>query len=871
MENLKSLKMASQRFGLLDIDVERVVRNQDLVYEDAATCWQDGHIMGNGDIGAICYTPMFRRVEWTINKTDVYDSRNTCTQVRRMTYKEIMGEVKKKNTRDLSFLMEREILAPAYDPEKTGEPKLKICGQLKIRSAQGEDNWAAPAPYRIRQILSLWEAKDYLELDMTCSHPRVKSFICRKENVMVVSLRQASGALVSKRLELCRPYDSGIENPVFGTEGNFIWFVQKFPDGMSYAMVAGIKRIPDQAAVSSPGTASPVPNTYQCGDRVWFNVDGDFDAFLGVATSKEVADPLVAAKALVVTAMDKGIERLELEHTTWWNDFWSKSFVQFDNAVKEQLWYFNLYETACIARKAPVPGLSGLWYGHADEPIQGLFWAIYTLNQNVQMPYLPVFAVNHPELALPFLDTFLNCLPRFIKDTASRYDGLPGACLPMEMTYTGEETAPIHLRLAAECGPFVGIIFANAFNFTRDEELLRTKVYPFLREIVRFYAAFMQKGDDGCYHLPFTVPSEVPNMTRDALEALALFKPCLKTAIQASRMLGLDVDERIKWEELLAGYPEYPTRKGIIVHGTDFGLDDFNHNVHCLYPIFPGDETDAKIIRAAKKTLETLSKGVLVSYSDKLGHWHFFTLWSWYFAAMAHLRLGDRAKVQHYWEEALRGHLKPNGMLTHCSIVQASPEESEENLRRMPRIKYSNYYPWEKNGILDMRRVQSWYSVFTTPQPRAKELTAPVSEGNGAFLMVLTEMLLQSHGNLIRVFPGTASNATARFGNLRAEGAFLVSAEIKKGRITFVSVAAEKKGIARVQNPWSGKTVSVFLSNGKCVSVNEKIVTLDLKAGETADLVVRGGKQRLKHVWAPRPLSSAVKTYKDGSEGIATD
>ncbi|MBU4211481.1 MAG: hypothetical protein KKD33_02740 [Verrucomicrobia bacterium] len=35
------------RFGLRDYDVKSIVRKQSIVYENAATCWHDGYILGN--------------------------------------------------------------------------------------------------------------------------------------------------------------------------------------------------------------------------------------------------------------------------------------------------------------------------------------------------------------------------------------------------------------------------------------------------------------------------------------------------------------------------------------------------------------------------------------------------------------------------------------------------------------------------------------------------------------------------------------------------------------------------------------------------------------------------------------------------------
>ena len=76
----------------MDVDVEAVVRSQDIIYENAATCWQDGHILGNGDMGAVSYAPY--NLEWTVNKIDVFDSRNPPRK--KLTYQEVMAEVERR-------------------------------------------------------------------------------------------------------------------------------------------------------------------------------------------------------------------------------------------------------------------------------------------------------------------------------------------------------------------------------------------------------------------------------------------------------------------------------------------------------------------------------------------------------------------------------------------------------------------------------------------------------------------------------------------------------------------------------------------------------------------------------------------------------
>ena len=78
-------------------------------------------------------------------------------------------------------------------------------------------------------------------------------------------------------------------------------------------------------------------------------------------------------------------------------------------------------------------------------------------------------------------------------------------------------------------------------------------------------------------------------------------------------------------------------------------------------------------------------------------------------------------------------------------------------------------------------------------------------EGNFAFAAGLQEMLLQSHHDLIRVFPAVPPDwKDVRFERLRAEGAFLVSGEMKAGRVREVRIFSEKGGMVRLLNPMKG-------------------------------------------------------------------
>ena len=299
----KGTKNHFTRFGLRDVDVESIVRSQDVVYENAATCWQDGHILGNGDIGAVCYAPYW--LEWTINKVDVFDGR--MAKIEKLTYREAMAEAARRKTVNLRFLNELVKKDPSYDGPP--EPLLKSCGQIKIRTMSNEYSWAATLPCRIRQTLSLWEAKDRMILEMPSAaetmldpdpRPEATSFVCRDVNLLVIRMKKATNQWWAKKLELCRPYDADYEPAQFGRNaaGDCIWFEQKMPDGSSYAMALGVVSTGgifhyldldanDRTLWERHVARGQVLGAEQKGDRAWINVDGDMDIFVATASSRE--------------------------------------------------------------------------------------------------------------------------------------------------------------------------------------------------------------------------------------------------------------------------------------------------------------------------------------------------------------------------------------------------------------------------------------------------------------------------------------------------------------------------------------------------------------------------------------------------------
>jgi hypothetical protein len=109
-------------------------------------------------------------------------------------------------------------------------------------------------------------------------------------------------------------------------------------------------------------------------------------------------------------------------------------------------------------------------------------------------------------------------------------------------------------------------------------------------------------------------------------------------------------------------------------------------------------------------------------------------------------------------------------------------------------------------------------------------------ENTGGTFACITEMLLQSNGDAIRLFPCWPKDQNARFGTLRANGAFLVSAELNDGEVSGVAIVSEKGGDCAVVNPWPGKKIKVVHGDRTMETGEGERLLIKTKVGETVAL-----------------------------------
>jgi hypothetical protein len=103
------------------------------------------------------------------------------------------------------------------------------------------------------------------------------------------------------------------------------------------------------------------------------------------------------------------------------------------------------------------------------------------------------------------------------------------------------------------------------------------------------------------------------------------------------------------------------------------------------------------------------------------------------------------------------------------------------------------------------------------------------------------EMLLQSFQGNVRVFANWPQNTDARFGDLRAFGAFLVSSDIRSNKVQYVRIISERGRPCVLINPWgAAASVHVFRNGTDAGTVTGAELKLTTAVGEVIHLAPDG-------------------------------
>ncbi|MCX6908120.1 MAG: hypothetical protein NTY01_08760, partial [Verrucomicrobia bacterium] len=496
------------------------------------------------------------------------------------------------------------------------------------------------------------------------------------------------------------------------------------------------------------------------------------------------------ARADAIAAVEKNaasdFDRLVTSHRNWWHAFYPKSFVSIPDAKLESFYWIQLYKLACASRPDRVPvDLLGPWYRQTGWP--RIWW-----NLNIQTLYLPVYAANHPELG-ESLVRFLDAKrANFVRNAKEIYGFDDCATVPHTTCYEGlrgdGSAAPDKF---INPGDFTWALhnyylqYRHTMNHAIVTDQTRHAFYPLLRGSVNLYLRLLKKGDDGQLHLPVLHSPEYGN-DADNNYNLSLLRWACQTLISLNARYKLNDPLLPKWRETLANLVAYPVDEhGLRVGATMAFEKSHRHWSHILmvHPLHIMDCAEPKNRALVAKTV-------------------------------AHWLTVDGSRGVYGWSRAAAASL-------HAALGDGDSAIGEIH-----------------KHMADAR--------FVRPNTMYIE-GSPVIECSIVLGRSLQDMLIQSWGDTIRVFPAVPKTWTnAVFHNLSAEGAFLVSAERANGKLAWVRLKSLAGEPCRVRPGFDGEVKA----NVAVKNLGDGVFELTLAKGEEA-LLFTGDNP-------PRPLVKAL-------------
>jgi len=516
------------------------------------------------------------------------------------------------------------------------------------------------------------------------------------------------------------------------------------------------------------------------------------------------------------------LPELRREHSQAWHDFWRHSFVQLDDReFLNQQWFLSLYHLASVTKPGSVgPGLFGPWapedfpnWGndrHWDYKVQAALWG--------------AFSCNHLELTKAYNDEVFDLLPSAKMMVRDYYGNIGGAKFP-GVSWPCKYTAPVSSRKSGFTTPWVNGFVAQPlwwyYQYSQDKTFLREKGYPVIKACAEFYEHFVQRAPDGKYDMPPTAVWDLAYFVPDAKNStidLAFAKMLLKTAVAASKELGVDKEQRENWEHIAANLRGYATT---VIDGKNF--KPVNHKSGPAMAFYT--------------TVDFPSGEVLVAY--------------------------ENYPVIEYNISPWTMPIFPSG-----EIGLHSPQKEQELALRTLQI--TPYYLWDDLVMLSMAWVRLGHDQLDVFEKHTRSIlrkngcqTYPRSSNiNWIFMhflgwpIVVNESLLQSYTGQIRVAPVKLKNA-ARFARLRTEGAFLLSGEIQRGgKVSYLAITSEAGVPCALVRPWDGPVRVRRLDSMEGVAVAEKDGVLTFATAAGATYVV----DRPNEPWESQPITLIPQT-----------
>lgn len=513
----------------------------------------------------------------------------------------------------------------------------------------------------------------------------------------------------------------------------------------------------------------------------------DGDAWVGVWS---VTSSLSNDKAVeeIEKAFDRGLQKDYNSHLAYWKNYWNQSTIEIPDQVLAKQYANEMYKFGSAAREDsyPIP-LQSVWT--ADNGKLPPWKGDYHHDLNTQLSYWPCYTGNHLTEGLGYINTLWN-QREVNRSYTKRYFEQDGLNVPGVCTLDGVEMGGwIQYSMSPTVAAWLAQHFFLHYQYSKDKQFLNERGYPYVKDVVTFLENFSTVGSDGVRKLPL---SSSPEVFDNSIHAwfkemtnydLALARNAFVMAAKMAEDLDLQ-DEANHWKKVGNEFQSFDVDEtGGLTFAKGFPYDQSHRhfsNAMAIHPLglidWNNGEADQRIIQATLNNFDRVGPDYWTGYS-----------YSWLGNMKARAMDGEGAA------EALR-------TFAECFCLRNT---------------------FHANGD----QSKSGKSLFTY-----RPFTL---EGNFAFASGIQEMLIQSHTGIIRLFPAIpASWKDVSFDQLRTYGAFLVSAEMKDGKVVSVKVLASQDGKLQLLNPFNPQHNYTFSGDTKNMQEVGAVFEVEMKQGE---------------------------------------
>ncbi len=507
-----------------------------------------------------------------------------------------------------------------------------------------------------------------------------------------------------------------------------------------------------------------------------------------IESNDVVGDAIKLAKQIVETELTSLIK----DHESEWQNFWSQSGIKIDDHFLQSTWYRSLYFLRCFSK----PGVQsvGLFAGLIhDTPA---WHGDYHTNYNIQQTYWAAYQTNHPELTEPYDRLMFEYLPR-AKWLSRKVFSMNGAYYPHVM-YAYEPGDPalcksnngrqyIHHTWGMTLGVNGFSIQPTWWRYKYDPDPVRLKniVYPMVSEVATFYAEFIEqcKGEKTVHLGPSVSPEHwgwTKNLDRNynGTFDIALIRFTLNAAIEAAETLKQDdslVQRFQKALQRLPYYPLYEKEQPIVVDMEGAPPIEYNIPVPST-PVFPGEVVSWWSPDEEKQLFKRTIEGLEWNGNNAT-----------IMLAIARARLSLPGS-QEWLNAEIKKRTRPNATISLNALI--------------PHKRFNDFGHYtEQFGVG----------------------------------MAISELLLQSVGDIIRIFPALSLGVQASIVDLRAQGGFLVTADRSAQNVEMLQIKSLYGGELRLLSPWQ-KIKACTKKDQKYLPLNidqNGVVSIQTKVGET--------------------------------------